>query len=50
MKIELSKIVEDQFIVLIETGNTHDPLEAIIKRFSRQTKTYPPMEWWEFAG
>lgn len=25
-----------------------DPLKEIIKKYSRQTKTYPPTEWWDW--
>ena len=27
-----------------------EKLRAVIKKFSCQSKTYPPMEWWEFMG
>ena len=33
-----------------EIRTDEEKLREIIKKFSRQTKTYPPMEWWEFAG
>lgn len=27
-----------------------EKIRAAIKKFSCQSKTYPPVEWWEFIG
>lgn len=33
---------------LTEKITEEDPLKEIKKRFSRQTKTYPKTEWWDW--
>jgi hypothetical protein len=33
---------------LTEKITKEDPLKEIKKRFSRQTKTYPETEWWDW--
>ena len=32
-------------IYLLNQKNNEEKLREIIKKYSRQTKTYPPMEW-----
>jgi hypothetical protein len=48
MKTETKKPEEE--INLFDQKSDEEKLREIIKKYSRQTKTYPSMEWWEFAG
>ncbi|MDD2307699.1 MAG: hypothetical protein PHP53_23550 [Prolixibacteraceae bacterium] len=48
MKTETQKPEEQ--INTFEVKSDEEKLREIIKKYSRQTKIYPPMEWWEFVG
>ena len=44
MKIESTPKPKEQ----IEIENMDDKFKAILKNYSRQTKIYPPTEWWDW--
>jgi hypothetical protein len=49
LKMEEQKNVNpEDNSTLTEKITKEDPLKEIKKRFSRQTKTYPETEWWDW--
>lgn len=46
MKTEIQKLEEQ--INTFEQKSDEEKLREIIKKYSRQTKTYPTTEWWDW--
>ena len=46
MNTEIQKPEEQ--IKTIDQKSDEEKLKEIIKKYSRQTKTYPPTEWWDW--
>ena len=45
---ELNNLIPGNKSSFSEEPVKEDPLKEIIKKYSRQTKTYPPTEWWDW--